>query len=179
MLSIPSLHPVLRSLTPSLTEVDRIFDHPLEAMLDPQLLLSNEELLVGEGEDWPYGAGEVHVSYPLLSIHVFGAMPIPTRLPVMMTLRGVSLIFCSVRLHVAMQGSSLLFASPNHFSQSNLLTSQNTTDVRLDGLDGLIYRMHRFRTCASPIKGLTADILVRHICFMLSDPRTPTPPTKN
>ncbi|OJA16764.1 hypothetical protein AZE42_10376 [Rhizopogon vesiculosus] len=94
-LSSPSSHPILSSLTPSLTEVDRIFDHPLEAMLDPQLILNNGEPLVGEGEDWPYGAGEVH----------------------------------------------------------------NTTDVRFDAYDGLIYRMHRFRTCASPIKGLTADIL--------------------
>ncbi|OJA16934.1 hypothetical protein AZE42_09519 [Rhizopogon vesiculosus] len=34
-------------------------------------------------------------------------------------------------------------------------------DVRLDALGGLIYRMHRFRTCASPIKGLTGDILPR------------------
>ncbi|OAX34496.1 hypothetical protein K503DRAFT_698631 [Rhizopogon vinicolor AM-OR11-026] len=91
-----SSHPILSSLTPSLTEVDRIFDHPLEAMLDPQLILNNGELLVGEGEDWPYGDGEVY----------------------------------------------------------------NTTDVRFDAYDGLLYRMHRFRTCASPIKGLTADILI-------------------
>ncbi|KAJ8588799.1 hypothetical protein M405DRAFT_236758 [Rhizopogon salebrosus TDB-379] len=32
----------------SFTEVDRIFDHPLEAMLDPHLLLNSWELLVGE-----------------------------------------------------------------------------------------------------------------------------------
>ncbi|KIK34716.1 hypothetical protein CY34DRAFT_97456, partial [Suillus luteus UH-Slu-Lm8-n1] len=82
------------SLTPSLTEVDRIFDHPLEAMLDPRLLLSKGEPLVDVGEDWPYGAGD------------------------------------------------------------------HPSDVRLDAFDGLIYRMHRFRTCASPIKGLTADILI-------------------
>jgi hypothetical protein len=35
---------------PSFTEVDRIFDHPFEAVLDPQLLLNSWELLVGEGE---------------------------------------------------------------------------------------------------------------------------------
>ena len=61
------------SLTPSLTEVDRIFDHPLEAMLDPELLLNNAEPLVGEGEDWPYGARELHVrlcSFPCA--RVFG-----------------------------------------------------------------------------------------------------------
>ncbi|KAG1740396.1 NUDIX hydrolase domain-like protein, partial [Suillus occidentalis] len=91
-----SSHPVLSSLTPSLTEVDRIFDHPLEAMLDPRLLLSKGEPLVDVGEDWPYGAGDVY----------------------------------------------------------------HPSDVRLDAFDGLIYRMHRFRTCASPIKGLTADILI-------------------
>ncbi|KAG2030434.1 NUDIX hydrolase domain-like protein [Suillus americanus] len=91
-----SSHPILTSLTPSLTEVDRIFDHPLEAMLDPRLLLNKGESLVDVGEDWPYDAGDVH----------------------------------------------------------------NPSDVRLDAFDGLIYRMHRFRTCASPIKGLTADILI-------------------
>lgn len=91
-----SSHPILTSLTPSLTEVDRIFDHPLEAILDPRLLLNKGESLVDVGEDWPYGAGDVY----------------------------------------------------------------NPSDVRLDAFDGLIYRMHRFRTCASPIKGLTADILI-------------------
>jgi hypothetical protein len=89
-------HPILTSLTPSLTKVDRIFDHPLEAILDPRLLLNKGESLVDVGEDWPYGAGDVY----------------------------------------------------------------NPSDVRLDAFDGLIYRMHRFRTCASPIKGLTADILI-------------------
>ncbi|KAG1887187.1 NUDIX hydrolase domain-like protein, partial [Suillus subluteus] len=82
-----SSHPILTSLTPSLTEVDRIFDHPLEAMLDPRVLLNKGESLVDVGEDWPYGAGDVY----------------------------------------------------------------NPSDVRLDAFDGLIYRMHRFRTCASPI----------------------------
>lgn len=92
----PSSHPILTSLTPSLTEVDRIFDHPLEAVLNPHLLLNKGESLADVGEDWPYGAGDVY----------------------------------------------------------------NPSDVRLDAFDGLIYRMHRFRTCASPIKGLTADILI-------------------
>lgn len=91
-----SSHPILTSLTPSLTEVDKIFDHPLEAILDPRLLLNKGESLVDVGEDWPYGAGDVY----------------------------------------------------------------NPSDVHLDAFDGLIYRMHRFRTCASPIKGLTADILI-------------------
>ncbi|OAX36335.1 hypothetical protein K503DRAFT_772628 [Rhizopogon vinicolor AM-OR11-026] len=44
---------MLRSLTPFLTEVDRIFDH---------LILNNGKPLVGEGEDCPYGAVEVHIS---------------------------------------------------------------------------------------------------------------------
>ncbi|OJA08833.1 hypothetical protein AZE42_08940 [Rhizopogon vesiculosus] len=96
-LSSPSSNPISRSPTPSLTEVDRIFSHPLEAMLDSQLILNNGAPLVGEGEDYPYGAVNVH----------------------------------------------------------------NTTDVRLDAHDGLVYKMHRFRTCASPIKGLAGDILPR------------------
>ncbi|KAJ8587815.1 hypothetical protein M405DRAFT_863430 [Rhizopogon salebrosus TDB-379] len=33
-----------------LSFLHRIFDHPFEAMLDPQLLLNSWELLVGEGE---------------------------------------------------------------------------------------------------------------------------------
>ncbi|KAG2119957.1 NUDIX hydrolase domain-like protein, partial [Suillus cothurnatus] len=89
-------HPILTSLTPSLTKVDRIFNHPLKAILDPCLLLNKGESLVDVGEDWPYGAGDVY----------------------------------------------------------------NPSDVRLDPLDPLIYRMHQFQTCASPIKGLTADILI-------------------
>ncbi|OJA11500.1 hypothetical protein AZE42_12863 [Rhizopogon vesiculosus] len=44
-LSSPSSNPILRSLTPSLTEVDHIFDHPLEAMPDPQFILNNRESL--------------------------------------------------------------------------------------------------------------------------------------
>ncbi|OJA10597.1 hypothetical protein AZE42_08461, partial [Rhizopogon vesiculosus] len=100
-LSSPSSHPILRSLTPSLTKVDCIFDHPLEVLPDPHLILNNGK---PAREDSPYGAVEC----------IF--MPI------------------------------------------YLLTSQNTTDVSLDALVGLIYRMHRFRTCASSIKGLTADI---------------------
>ncbi|KAJ8580780.1 hypothetical protein M405DRAFT_888094 [Rhizopogon salebrosus TDB-379] len=80
-----------------------IFDHPVEGVLDPQLLLNNGELLVGEGEDWPYNARELH----------------------------------------------------------------NTTDVRPEALDGLIYSMHRSRTCASPIKGPTADILLLDVPWIL------------
>ncbi|KAG2146062.1 NUDIX hydrolase domain-like protein, partial [Suillus bovinus] len=83
-------------LPSQLVKVDRIFDHPLEAILDPRILSNKGEMLVDVGEDWPYNAGDLY----------------------------------------------------------------NPSDVRLDAFDGLIYRMHRFRTCASPIKGLTADILI-------------------
>lgn len=42
-----------------------------------------------------------------------------------------------------------------------LLTSrQSTTDSVIPILGNTVYRMHRFRSSASPIKGLTADILV-------------------
>ena len=37
---------------------------------------------------------------------------------------------------------------------------QNTSDSVVSMLNNMTYRMHRFRTSASPIKGLTADILV-------------------
>lgn len=38
---------------------------------------------------------------------------------------------------------------------------KNTSDSVVPMLDNTAYRMHRFRTSASPIKGLTSDILVR------------------
>jgi hypothetical protein len=53
---------------------------------------------------------------------------------------------------------------------TNLLSPRRTTDVRPDALDGLIYSMRRFRTCASHIMCLTADILVRCIGFILFFP---------
>ena len=55
---------VLEELCASPREVARIFDHPLEALLDPELLRDSEEKLVTIGsEDWPYET-EFHVSYP-------------------------------------------------------------------------------------------------------------------
>jgi peroxisomal coenzyme A diphosphatase NUDT7 len=54
---------VLEELRAAPGEVARIFDHPLEALLDPELLLRDlEEKLVSRGsEDWPYET-ELHVS---------------------------------------------------------------------------------------------------------------------
>lgn len=55
---------VLEELRAEPGEVARIFDHPLEALLDPELLLlrDSEEKLVPLGsEDWPYET-ELHVS---------------------------------------------------------------------------------------------------------------------
>ena len=40
---------------------------------------------------------------------------------------------------------------------------QNTNDPIVEALGNTPYRMHRFRSNASPIKGLTSDILVRLI----------------
>jgi hypothetical protein len=51
---------VLDNLRASEAEVDRIFDHPLEALLDPPLA-SEEPLVVIGSEDWPYET-EYHVS---------------------------------------------------------------------------------------------------------------------
>jgi len=82
---------VLEELRAAPGEVSRIFDHPLEALLDPGL--AREEGLVPLGsDDWPY----------------------------------------EVEFH-------------------------NFTDV---AWLGSTYRMHRFRSTASPVKGLTADILL-------------------
>ncbi|KAI0261544.1 NUDIX hydrolase domain-like protein [Gloeopeniophorella convolvens] len=83
---------VLRALRAAPHEVAHIFDHPLEALLDPEL--ARAEALVPMGsENWPYEA-ELH----------------------------------------------------------------NFTDAHWVG--GSAYRMHRFRSTASPVKGLTADILL-------------------
>ncbi|KAI6107918.1 NUDIX hydrolase domain-like protein [Pisolithus sp. B1] len=78
--------PVVALLTDfhAVGEVDRIFSHPLEAILDPQ-----------GTEHWPY--------------------------------------------------------SQDYHSISDVVVEADTS---------VVYRMHRFRSCASPIKGLTADILI-------------------
>lgn len=51
---------VLESLHPSVGEVDVIFDHPLEAILDPSLSVS-EDLVALNSEQWPSDA-EFYVS---------------------------------------------------------------------------------------------------------------------
>ncbi|KAH9838694.1 uncharacterized protein C8Q71DRAFT_704772 [Rhodofomes roseus] len=85
---------LLDKLKANEAEVAHIFDHPLEAIIDPILAL--KESLVGKGStDWPYEED----------------------------------------LH-------------------------NTDDRRLAFLGDATYRMHRFRSTASPIKGLTAEILM-------------------
>ncbi|KAL0954697.1 hypothetical protein HGRIS_003646 [Hohenbuehelia grisea] len=86
---------VLDQLKASEHEVDAIFDHPLEAILDPSLA-RGEPLADAGGENWPY-TSDVH----------------------------------------------------------------DTTDSQVTILNNHTYRMHRFRSVASPIKGLTADILIK------------------
>jgi len=86
---------VLDNLKASDAEVDHIFDHPLEALLDPTLA-SKEPLVAIGSEDWPY----------------------------------------EVEYH-------------------------NSSDTPLPWLGDVVYRMHRFRSMASPVKGLTADILIK------------------
>ncbi|KAI5119117.1 hypothetical protein M0805_007863 [Coniferiporia weirii] len=83
---------LLTSLTPCEGEVDAIFEHPLEAILDPSLA-AGLPLVEKKSENWPY-EDELY----------------------------------------------------------------NTSDARWLSETG--YRMHRFRSTASPIKGLTADILI-------------------
>jgi len=82
---------VLENLTPSAEEVDHIFDHPLEAILEPSFA-AHEPLSVQGEENWPY---------------------------------------------------------PTEFYN----TSDNPSFLGT-------YRMHRFRSSYTPIKGLTADILI-------------------
>ncbi|EIW84192.1 hypothetical protein CONPUDRAFT_50555, partial [Coniophora puteana RWD-64-598 SS2] len=90
-LSEPS---IIDSLIPCAGEVDTIFDHPLEAILDPSLM-DGEPMVPLHSEHWPYDSEFHHPS-----------------------------------------------------------------DVALEAFDNFLYRMQRFRSCASPVKGLTADILI-------------------
>jgi len=92
VLTRPSL---LNDLKAEVNEVERIFSHPLEALLDPSLM--KNEIMVSKGtEDWPY-EDELY----------------------------------------------------------------NTSDSVVSILGNTMYRMHRFRSSASPVKGLTADILIK------------------
>ncbi|KAF9024954.1 hypothetical protein BDZ89DRAFT_1102386 [Hymenopellis radicata] len=84
---------ILLDLRPSEGEVSHIFHHPLEALLDPSIALT--EALAPLGSDWFY-ENELH----------------------------------------------------------------DTTDSVLSILGNASYRMHRFRSTASPIKGLTSEILI-------------------
>lgn len=91
-------------------EVDRIFSHPLEAILDPSL--AEDEILSRKGtEDWPY----------------------------------------EEELYVSNVSNSQIIAF--------LSKSQNNSDSVWTQMRSSVYRMHRFRSSASTIKGLTADIL--------------------
>jgi coenzyme A diphosphatase NUDT7 len=63
VVSLLSNTTVLDSLVASPDEVERIFTHPLNALLDPSL--ARDEPLVEIGsEDWPYD-DELHVCFPL------------------------------------------------------------------------------------------------------------------
>jgi len=83
---------ILQGLKPHPDEVDDIFDHPLEAFLDPTIVRGDTLSPIG-GEKWPYEA-ELH----------------------------------------------------------------STSEAQW--LRGSSYRMHRFRSTSTPIKGLTSDILI-------------------
>ncbi|EJD06649.1 uncharacterized protein FOMMEDRAFT_25875 [Fomitiporia mediterranea MF3/22] len=99
---------VLDTLVPSDGEVEAIFEHPLEAVLDPELVLArNLWLAETGGEHWPY---------------------------------------------------------------EEELYNHSDTQYSPDAA----YRMHRFRTSASPIKGLTSDILI--MTAELAYARSPTYP---
>jgi peroxisomal coenzyme A diphosphatase NUDT7 len=51
-------------------------------------------------------------------------------------------------------------------SELTISLVQNTSDSVVSVLNSTVYRMHRFRSSASSIKGLTADILVRDILYL-------------
>lgn len=109
LLSDPS---VLDALKPAEGEVACIFNHPLQAFLDPKLA-KGETLSLPGTEDWPYDT-ELHV-----------------------------------RIATCIRGGW------------TLTSLQSMSDISIPVLDNTIHRMHRFQSSASPIKGLTADVLVR------------------
>ena len=59
---------VLDGLRAAPGEVARIFDHPLEALLDPELARGGQETTLAPlgSDDWPYET-ELHVSLSILS----------------------------------------------------------------------------------------------------------------
>jgi coenzyme A diphosphatase NUDT7 len=113
---------MLDELEASANEVARIFDHPLQAFLDPTLA-KDEALSEMGSEDWPY---ETEFQVCMLK----------------------AITYC-------------------HYSA----WEQSTSDVQASLHGFAMYRMHRFRSCASPIKGLTADIMVCRIDTVRSNPR--------
>jgi hypothetical protein len=44
---------IIKTLKPASSEVSRIFSHPLKALLDPHLAISEELVPIGS-ENWPY-----------------------------------------------------------------------------------------------------------------------------
>ena len=131
---------VLEALRAAPGEVARIFDHPLEALLDPELV--REEGLVPIGsDDWPYEE-ELHVRFVsrLVSSLFF---------PLLSPVRSLSLLF---------------FILSFFFLGKSRITASDDNNIKQSFRDymwlGNIYRLHRFRSAASPVKGLTADILV-------------------
>jgi hypothetical protein len=57
---------VLETLVPATAEVDRIFDHPLEALLD-QSLAADLDLVPKDSRDWPY-QDDLHVCHALTDV---------------------------------------------------------------------------------------------------------------
>jgi len=99
LLTHPDPNSILSKLSPNHGEVDHIFHHPLEALLDPDpsvvraLEVERDRFSNIGGEDWPYET-----------------------------------------------------------------EWYNTSDSKW--INNAIYRMHRFRTTKTPIKGLTSDVLI-------------------
>lgn len=99
LLTHPDPYSIISQLAPNEGEVDHIFHHPLEALLDPDPKLvpaldpENNKFSVIGGEDWPYET-----------------------------------------------------------------EWYNTSDSKW--INNAVYRMHRFRTTRTPIKGLTSDVLI-------------------
>ncbi|KIK62620.1 hypothetical protein GYMLUDRAFT_42070 [Collybiopsis luxurians FD-317 M1] len=142
-------------------EVDRIFTHPLEALLDPQLL-ADSVLLSGENnlDPGPPSAGHEMAAGDIGSDMSAGDT---TRVPLEPEIINSGLNFEAVKL--AESGGEDWPYEEEYY---------NTTDRLYPELGNTVYRMHRFRSSASPIKGLTAEILMRVAAIAYDKP--PKPP---
>ncbi|KIK62616.1 hypothetical protein GYMLUDRAFT_198424 [Collybiopsis luxurians FD-317 M1] len=151
-------------------EVDRIFTHPLEAILDPTLLV-NPAFTVAEGEQFQSKrVGDEGISEALLadeellSTDKRGSDLSAGETENAKEVADSRLNFKAVKL--ADKGSDNWPYQDDYYNFSDFKFPQpNDPDATI--------RLHRFRSTASPIEGLTANILMRVATIAYAKPSVP------